>query len=426
MKKGSVLYHPNFPQTKLDEYFKALENNNKFMGSVAVSKQGEIIYLKSTGFSDTENNLKANKNSKYRIGSISKTFTSVLILKAVEEKKLTLNQSIDKFFPSVKNADKITVKHLLNHRSGIFNFTSNSDYFTWNTQPKTEKEIVEIISRSDCEFEPDSKTKYSNSNFVLLTYILEKEYQKSYSELLQEHIIHPLRLQNTIYGRKIFPNKNECKSYHFNGNWELEPETDMCIPLGAGGIVSTPSDLTRFSDSLFGGKLLNDKNLELMKIIIDGYGIGLIQVPFYDKIGFGHTGSIDGFRSAFFYFKDGDISYALTSNATNYENNEISIAVLSAVYSKPFNIPEFYKVSFTDLDKYLGEYSSKEFPLKVTITKDRQTLIAQATGQSSFLLEATDEDKFKYDLAGVVLEFIPTKKTMILKQSKKQYTFTKE
>ncbi len=334
MKKGSHLNHSDFLHSKLDKYFQALDDNNKFMGSVAVSKQGEIVYLKSIGFSDIENNIIANKNSKYRIGSISKTFTAVLILKAVEEKRLTLNQSIDKYFPSVKNANKITVKHLLNHRSGIFNFTSNSDYFTWNTQSKTEKEMVEIISKSESEFEPDSKTKYSNSNFVLLTYILEKAFQKSYSELLQAHIIQPIGLQNTFFGGKIDSNKNECKSYHFNGNWEVEPETDMSIPLGAGGIVSTPSDLTKFSDSLFGGKLLNDKSLDLMKKIRDGYGIGLIQVPFYDKIGFGHTGGIDGFRSVFFYFKDGDISYALTSNATNYEINEISIAVLSAFYGK--------------------------------------------------------------------------------------------
>ena len=81
------LAQTNFDKTKLDNYFNALEQNNKFMGSVAVSKNGEVIYTKSVGFTDVENNVKSTDNSKYRIGSISKTFTAVLILKAVEEKK---------------------------------------------------------------------------------------------------------------------------------------------------------------------------------------------------------------------------------------------------------------------------------------------------------------------------------------------------
>ncbi|MEZ7954957.1 MAG: serine hydrolase domain-containing protein [Bacteroidales bacterium] len=87
------LAQTNFDKAKLDNYFNALEQNDKFMGSVAVSKNGEIIYTKSIGFADVENNVKATENSKYRIGSISKTFTTVLILRAVEENKLNINQT---------------------------------------------------------------------------------------------------------------------------------------------------------------------------------------------------------------------------------------------------------------------------------------------------------------------------------------------
>ena len=100
------LAQTNFDKSKLDNYFNALEQNNKFMGSVAVSKNGEVIYTKSVGFTDVENNVKSTDNSKYRIGSISKTFTAVLILKAVEEKKINLSQTINKWFPTLKNAKK--------------------------------------------------------------------------------------------------------------------------------------------------------------------------------------------------------------------------------------------------------------------------------------------------------------------------------
>lgn len=425
---AQIGFSQNFDKNKLDNYFNVLEQNNKFMGSVAISKNGEIIYTKSIGLADVENSLKATEKTKYRIGSISKSFTAVLTLKAVENKKLDLNQTIDKWFPEITNAKKITIKQLLSHRSGIHNFTNDADYLTYNTQPKTEKEIVEIIVKGNSEFEPDSKAEYSNSNYVLLTYILEKTFKKSYSDLLLEHIVKPIGLTNTYVFGRINPSKNECKSYKFAGTWKLETETDYTIPLGAGAITSTPSDLTKFADALFGGKLLKSESLEIMKTIKDGYGIGLFQIPFYKSIGYGHTGGIDGFSSVYAHFPEDKISYALISNGTNFKNNDITIAVLSAVYGKPYEIPVFttFKLTSEDLDKYLGIYASKQIPLKITITKEGNTLIAQGTGQPAFPIEATEKDKFKFDQAGAKFEFNPTEKTMILFQGGGQINFTKE
>ena len=422
------LAQTNFDKAKLDNYFNALEQNDKFMGSVAVSKNGEIIYTKSIGFADVENNVKATENSKYRIGSISKTFTTVLILKAVEEKKLNLNQTIDKWFPEILNAKDITVKHLLSHRSGIHNFTNDKNYITWNTQPKTEKELVDIIAKGGSDFNPDSKAEYSNSNFVFLTFILEKTFAKSYSDLLQEFIVKPLGLTNTYVFGKINPLNNECKSYSFEGTWKLETETDYTVPLGAGAITSTPTDLTKFADALFNGKLLTNESLEIMKTIKEGYGIGLFQYPFYNSAGYGHNGGIDGFSSVYSHYADEKISYALVSNGSNFNDNNISIAVLSAVYNKPYEIPAFIHFSVTseELDKYLGVYSSNQIALKITITKEGNTLIAQGTGQTAFPLEATGKDKFKFDQAGAEFEFNPNEKTMVLFQGGAQIKFTKE
>lgn len=425
---SQIGFTQDFDRTKLDNYFDALEANNKFMGSVAVSQNGKIIYSKTIGFSDFEKSIKANENSKYRIGSISKTFTTVLVFKGVEMNKINLNQTIDKYFPNIKNANKITVSHLLYHRSGIHNFTDDKDYLTWNTNAKTEIEMLEIIAKAGSDFEPNSKAAYSNSNYVLLTFILEKTFNKSYADLLTEHITKPIGLENTYLGGKINLNNNECNSYRFIGNWKLEPETDISIPLGAGGIVSTTGDLVKFSDALFNGKLIGNESLDKMKTIKENYGMGLFQLPFDNKISFGHTGGIDGFTSMFSYFSDDNISYAMISNGSNFNNNNISIAILNAVFGKPFAIPEFktYDVSSEDLDKYLGIYASAQIPLKITITKENNTLIAQATGQSAFPLEATEKDKFKFDQASVLLEFNPAEKSMILKQGGGQFIFTKE
>ena len=330
----------SFDKTKLDNYFNWIENSNRFMGNIAVSKDGEIIYLKSIGYADISNNLKATKETKYRIGSISKSFTATLVLKAIENKKLELNQTIDKWFPMIKDSDKITIKQLLSHRSGIYNFTDNLNYLTWNTQKKTEKEMVEIIKIGGNSFAPDSKAEYSNSNYLLLSYILEKTFMKSYSELLDEYIIKPIDLKNTYVFRRINTSNNESKSYKFLSSWILEPETDYTIPLGAGAITSTPIDLIKFSDALFGGQLLSSESLKIMTTIQEGYGLGLFQIPFYNKLGFGHGGSIDGFSSIYVHFPEDKISYALISNGTNMNNNDISIAVLSAIYDELYEIPE--------------------------------------------------------------------------------------
>lgn len=421
---------PNFDKEKLDSYFKVLEENNKFMGSVAISKNGKVIYTKAVGYSDLGNKVKATNQSKYRIGSISKPFTAVLIFKAIEENKLELNQTIDKWFPTIKNADRITVAHLLGHRSGIHNFTNDEDYQAWNTQAKTEEEMLEIIENGGSDFPPDSIAKYSNSNYVLLSYILEKTYSKTYSELLQEQITKPLGLIDTYVFGEINTANNECKSYRYSSSesWTLEAETDYTIPLGAGAITSSPTDLTRFANALFGGKLLKTESLEQMMSMKDGYGMGLFEFPFYNHLGYGHTGGIDGFKSVFSHFPEDSISYAFTSNGSNYNINNISIAILSAVYNKPYEIPEFttYEVSSDDLDQYLGVYASDEIALKITITKEENTLIAQGTGQPKLPLEATNKDVFEFHQAGAKFQFNPSGHTMILFQGGGQIEFKKE
>ncbi len=396
------------------------------MGSIALAKDGEIVYAKAVGFANLAEELKANLKSKYRIGSISKTFTAVMVLKAVEEGSLDLKQNIFPYFPSIENAKRITIHNLLNHRSGIHNFTQDPDYLSWNTEAKTQEQMLQLIAQGGSDFLPDTKGEYSNSNYLLLSYILEKNQGKSYADLLEEQIIVPLGLEDTYFGAAAQSEKNECKSYTFQNGWQLENETDMSIPMGAGGIVSTPSDLTRFSDALFAGELLKEESLAMMKMMKDDYGMALFQFPFGSQKGFGHTGSIDGFGSIFTHFPSQNISYALCSNGNNYNINDISITVLSAINGKEFSIPSFsvYEISSAELDKYLGIYSSADFPLKITITKDENSLIAQATGQASFALQASRKDEFRYDQAGVVLKFDPEASSLILLQGGGKYTFT--
>lgn len=425
---SQIGYAQNFDKAKLDRYFNALEKDN-FYGSILLTKDGKTLYSKSVGFADVENGQKINENTKFRIGSISKMFTSVIAFKLAEQGKLNLNQTIDKYFPTVKNANKITIDNLLNHHSGIFNFTNDKTYSEWETQPKTEKEMIEIISKYPSAFEPNSKGEYSNTNYVLLSYILQKITKTPYARLVQDYITKPLNLKNTYFGGKINPKNNEAYSYVFTGKMEKDTETDTSILLGAGGMVSTTSDLSVFIKALHEGKLINKTSLEKMKTIKDGYGNGIFQYPYDGKKAYGHTGGIDSFGSIVSYFPEDKISEViLSSTRKNLSVTDISKIVLDAYNNKPYEIPVYEKQNLTsaDLDKYLGVYSSKQLPLKITVTKDKNQLIAQAEGQGALPLESSGKDQFRFVPAGIVMEFSPAEKTFILKQGGVKFKFTKE
>ena len=418
----------NINTIKLDSLFQVLAAKDKYMGSIAISENGKLLYTKSIGKDDIENNKSSAITTKYRIGSISKMFTACLIFKAVEENKIDLNQTIEKYFPTIQNGSKITIGNLLNHRSGIHNFTNDENYMSYFTAPKTEKEMVEIITIGKSDFEPNTKTDYSNSNYVLLSYILEKKYKKKYSEILNFKIIKPLGLKNTYFGNKTNIKNNECYSYNYEYKWVKQNETDTSIPMGAGAIVSNPTDLIVFVEKLFTKKIINKSSLDKMITIQDDFGFGIFQIPFYDKKGFGHTGVIDGFSSDLSYFPENKLAIAVTSNGNLYDNNNIKIAVLSNYFGKKFEIPNYKTIELKteDLDQYLGEYSSLTFPLKISIIKENSKLFALATGQPTFSLDATEKDCFEIISAGIKLKFTPKNKEMEINQSGKKFTLTKK
>ncbi len=414
--------------TSLNAFFKALEENNKFMGSVALSKDGKVLYSKSIGYSDVENKTPLHENSIFRIGSITKTFTATLVMKAVQHGLLNLDQTIGKYFPPIPNGDKITIRHMMYHRSGIRDFTGVEAYGTYMTHPKTKNEMLDIIVALPSDFPPDTKAEYSNSNYVLLTYILEDIFKRPYASLVKQYILDPAKMNHTYYGGSIDPHRNEVYSYSYVGSWIKEAETNMSIPQGAGGLVSTPLDLVRFAEALFSGKFLSEANMKEMLTFKDQYGLGVIVVPFNEKIGYGHGGGIDGFSSTFYYFPEDKVAFALTSNGTNYSNNDIAIAMLSSVFNVPIKIPEFttYSATAEEIDHVTGVYASEQIPIEIEITRKENKMNAQATGQSSFPLEATAANTYAFDLAGIVLTFNPAEKTMVLKQGGGEYLFKRK
>lgn len=426
---ASSLSAQSFNTAKLNRYFDRLDSNQRFMGSVAIMKAGKLIYQRSAGWSDVATNQQADAHTRYRIGSITKTFTAVMIMKTVEAGKLSLDQTINTWFPNVKHADRITVRHLLTHRSGIHNITDLPGFMSRSIKPLTKAQLLDTINAQISDFEPGKSFSYSNSGYILLTLMLEKIWEKPYEALLKRWILKPAHLKETFYGIKPDPTKQMALSYRiFFGKWIVQPVTDPSIPLGAGSIISTPSDICQFAESLFTGKLIKPESLAEMTHWQDNVGGGLFRFPFGDKWAYGHTGGIDAYLSVYGHFKEDEISFAITSNATNMVLNDVTIALLSAALNKPYEIPDFSKITLSDeeLDRYVGIYASKQIPLKLTISRKNGGLTCQATGQMPFALTAHGDHRFSFDMAGITIRFDPDNRRMSFQQGGGRYSFERE
>jgi CubicO group peptidase (beta-lactamase class C family) len=291
-------------------------------------------------------------------------------------------------------------------------------------QPKTQDEIIAIIAKNPPKTEPGEKAEYSNSGFVVLGYIVEKVTSKPYREALKERITSKIGLKDTYLGTgSTDVGKNESYSYNFLGDWKQEAETHPSIPGGAGAIISTPNDLVRFIQALFDDKVVSKQSLDSM--MQNKFGMDTLQLA--GKTFYGHTGAIDNFGAWLAYLPEEKLTVAYTANARVYPVSNIVNGIFDIYYNKPFEIPGFETINVSPevLDKYVGVYSSPQVPFKLSITREGSTLLAQPTGQATFLLEATAQDKFKIEARGIILEFDAAKNQMTFKQRDREIVLTK-
>ena len=413
---------------RIDSLLNYLYENDKFMGSLCIRQGDEVVFKQAYGFSEATKGLRANGATKYKIGSISKTFTATMIMQLVEEKKIVLTTKLNRFFPKIDQSDKITIEHLLYQRTGIKDY-ANADATLTDVlgKPNTKELILKKIENYSSMFEPDSQHEYSNSNYFILGLIIEKSTKKSFAENLKIRISDKLELKNTYYtNEKTDVTKRESYSYIFNGEyWDKIDEWNNDIAFSSGGIISTPEDLTKFIRYLFKGNLVTPASLELMKTLKDTYGMALIRFPFGERKFYGHNGKIEGFGSTMGYYEKDDLSISLIVNGENYSQNDIMIGILSIYYKLPYPFPNFKKLDTELIKKYSGTFASKDIPLKITVFEKEGNLLAQATGQPSFPLTFSRDDVFVFAAAGIEMEFTSST-SFILKQGGQKFNFTKE
>lgn len=434
--------------TRMDSLLNYLHENNKFMGSLTIREGENVVFNKAYGFADVEKNIKADRLTRYKIGSISKTFTAVMVMQLIEEKKMTLQTKLNRFYPKIQNAEKISIYDLLHHRTGIVDYVNQDASFHASLDKKHSKEdILKVITSFKSNFEPGSKYEYSNSNFFILGCIIEKLTKKSYAENLQNRIVKKAELgtyenktQMTAKGavtNKVFvpttyykeeatnTTNRESYSYYIDGtNWVKSLENHNSIAFASGGITSTTADLTKFIYALFNGKLVSPTSLDQMKEIKEGYGKALIQFPFGERRFYGHGGKIEEFSSMLGYYPTEKLSFSLISNGNNFEQNDIIIGILSIYYKMPFPFPKFMKMDKAELAKFTGTYASKELPIKIIVSEKNGELSAQATGQSAFPLTFKEERTFVFAPAGIEMVFGDN--AFVLIQGGMKFNFTKE
>ena len=424
-----------FQPDSLRIFFEELESSGRWNGSIAMMLKGKPIFTYESGFRRLikSDSIVADTNTCYRIGSISKTFTAVLVFKQIEAGKLRLDMKLSQWFPTIKNAEKITVDQLLNHHSGLFNITERPDYMTWNEKKQSKKALLKKIEETTPNFEPGSNTGYSNTNYILLTWILESVSSKTYEELLKEQILIPAGLQHTRFGGKP-KQQTDAWSYEWTGTqWEESEMTSMDVPLGAGAVISTPLDLCRFAEALFQGRLVTESSLQKMKTMEDGMGRGLFQIPFFKRAAMGHNGGIDKFISQFGYFEQDGLSIAACSNGGRFNSNDVLIAVLSAYYGEKWSKPDLrYTLTEANKKALAGNYFESSTGLELEIIIKENALFGRIIGQPSFPLDPFGKGKLLYAPLQVILEYSEgdiekgSCRTIILKQSGEKLQFTRK
>ena len=305
-------------QTIIDKY---IEEGVPGLQVVVKSKDG--WYVTQGGYADMDRKTPIMGDGTTWIFSITKTYTAALIMKMNEKNQLSLDNPIKQYLPAaiaskLKNSNKITVRNLLNHSSGIVNFIELDEYRARQfadplTQPSA-TEILDIVYDQDAMFEPGSETYYSNTNYLLLGIILEKLSGKSFEHLLRSEIIDPLKLKHTYFNLTAtqiaslgFP------EYYFDleGNGQLRNGTAWNHALGNsssswGGIAARPTDVILFYEALAQGKVVKPKSLREMQQYQNDLGLGIESYQYLpgSTRQFGHEGDGVGNSTMVLYIPD--------------------------------------------------------------------------------------------------------------------------
>jgi CubicO group peptidase (beta-lactamase class C family) len=292
--------------------------------SVAVLRGGDTLVMKGYGLASLTPMTQSTASTVYRIGSITKQFTSAGIMRLIERGKLSLDDPMSKFLPDVPLHDHVvTIRQLLNHTSGIHSYTSVRDWQgTWE-QDLTPRQIVAFVDKDTFDFAPGTRWLYNNTGYVLLGMIIEKVSGESYAAFLQREFFTPLGLRQTSYCPSRPMDPSFAAGYASrSGSPRPAAYLSMTHPFSAGALCSTVRDLVIWQRALSGGRVANAKSYALMTTadtLNNGtrlsYGFGLVPGQLGTHRSIGHGGSVNGFTTASVYFPDDNVNVVVFTNS---------------------------------------------------------------------------------------------------------------
>ncbi|MGF1694386.1 beta-lactamase family protein [Vibrio lamellibrachiae] len=399
----------------IDEYIELIDANNKAMFSLAIVENGEVLYQNQIGHAFIgQNNAKhnlADKQTRYTIASITKTFTATMIFQLIEQGELSLKTELSEFYPNFEKSKSITIAHLLAHQSGLFNYTDSPEFASYFSQRQTNQQMLDRFYSYRQKFEPGTSRQYSNTGYYLLGLIIEDVTGDSYEDNLKTHITDKLKLRNTSLCRDYSSCNFDTQSYtYWASDWFEQSVWDPSVSAGAGGIISTPSDLGIFIDALFKGKLVSLKTVNKMKAMNTGVGKGLWYMPYYGKMGWGHNGLIEGFQSQLIYFDKEDVAFAITANGLNESQKNIMNTVIGLYFNQDVTLPNynrpFTSIAAEELNKYLGHYKTFSMPLEAELFLENDQLMGRWTGQDAIAFQPLSNTEFESRENGILLKFV--------------------
>ncbi|TAD85119.1 MAG: SusF/SusE family outer membrane protein [Bacteroidetes bacterium] len=311
---------------EFDKMLSAQYKTNETGATALVARNGRIVYRKAFGMANLELNIQMQVDNVFRIGSITKQFTAVAILQLMEQGKLNLQDSINKFFPDYPtHGHKITIEHLLTHTSGIQSYTGIKDFEKKMTLDLRPTEMIDFFKNEPMEFAPGTKWNYNNSGYFLLGYIIEKVSGKTYPQYIEENFFKPL---GTGFINAPYLNMNQ--------------------PYSAGSIQSTVEDLFKWHQAVHGYKLVKKQSLDKAFTkykLTDGketeYGYGWSLGDIQGSPTIGHNGGIPGFLTQSVYLPKEDVFVAVFSNCGCNPPFEIADKMATLAIGKTIAMPKW-------------------------------------------------------------------------------------
>ncbi|PEJ88802.1 serine hydrolase domain-containing protein [Bacillus toyonensis] len=325
-----------------------------YPGILAKTSEGGKTWGYAAGVADLSTKKPMKTDFRFRIASVTKTFTATVVLQLAGENRLNLDDSIEKWLPGViqgngYDGNQITIRQILNHTSGIVEYARSKeiDFFTNTKKSFTAEELVKIGLSMPPEFAPGKGWSYSNTGYVLLGILIEKVTGNSYAEEIENRIIEPLELSNTFLpgNSSVIPGTKHARGYlQPDGASELKDVTyyNPSIGSSAGDMISTADDLNKFFSSLLGGKLLKEQQLKQMLTTVPtgiaetgGYGLGIYETKLPNGVSiWGHSGGIPGFSTFAGGILGGKHTLAVNLNNLKADSPDPFKNILLAEFSK--------------------------------------------------------------------------------------------